>query len=130
MFDVASRFNSYINDADVDGLTSMMTEDHRFTDSAGSVVSGKVAVAAAWNSFFKAFPGYRNVLSGTRWTAQSSQSKGTVSALTPDWTGQLFGGRSCGRERSHNGGFTRTLSKTGECLGCSHVNDDQVLTAL
>ena len=25
MFDVASRFNSYINDADVDGLTSMMT---------------------------------------------------------------------------------------------------------
>ena len=61
MFEVASRFNSYINDADVDGLTSIMTDDHRFTDSAGSVVSGKVAVAAAWNSFFKAFPGYRNV---------------------------------------------------------------------
>ena len=25
VFDVASRFSSYINDADVDGLTSMMT---------------------------------------------------------------------------------------------------------
>ena len=55
MFDVACRFNSYINDADVDGLTSMMTDDHRFTDSAGSVVSGKAAVTAAWNSFFKPF---------------------------------------------------------------------------
>ena len=61
MFEVASRFNAYINDADLDGLTSMMTDDHHFIDAAGSVVSGTVAVAAAWNSFFKAFPGYRNV---------------------------------------------------------------------
>ena len=33
VFDVASRLNSYINDADVNGLTSMMTDDHSFTDS-------------------------------------------------------------------------------------------------
>ena len=57
MFDVACRFNSYINDADVDGLTSMMTDHHRFTDSAGSVVSGNVAVAAAWNSAIRASGG-------------------------------------------------------------------------
>jgi ketosteroid isomerase-like protein len=60
-FTVVSRFNAYINDSDLDGLTSMMTDDHAFIDSAGSVVSGKAAVAAAWNSFFKAFPDYRNV---------------------------------------------------------------------
>src|SRR5688572_20057079 len=106
----------------------MMTDHHRFTDSAGSVVSGKAAVTAAWNSFFKPFRAIAMSLFGTRWTALSSQSKGIVFALTSDWTGQLFGERSCGRERSHNGTFTRTLSKTGECLGCSHLNDGHVRT--
>lgn len=39
----------------------MMTDDHVFIDSAGSAISGKGAVAAAWGLFFKTFPGYRNV---------------------------------------------------------------------
>jgi len=60
-FTVASRFNAYINDANLDGLASMMTDDHTFIDSAGSIVSGRAAVTAAWNSFFDAFPDYRNV---------------------------------------------------------------------
>jgi ketosteroid isomerase-like protein len=61
LFVIVSRFNDYINGADLRGLISMMTDDHTFIDSAGSVVSGKAAAAAAWDSFFKAFPDYRNV---------------------------------------------------------------------
>ena len=38
----------------------MMTDDHEFTDTAGSSVAGKEAVSAAWKSFFAAFPDYRN----------------------------------------------------------------------
>lgn len=57
---VATRFNDCINAADLEGLAALMTEDHAFIDSAGSVVAGKAAVIAAWSSFFAAFPGYRN----------------------------------------------------------------------
>ncbi len=37
-----------------------MSEDHRFIDSQGNIVSGKPACIAAWSGFFRAFPGYRN----------------------------------------------------------------------
>jgi ketosteroid isomerase-like protein len=56
----ASKFNVWINSADLEGLASLMTDDHTFIDSLGSVISGKSAVLAAWSSFFRAFPDYRN----------------------------------------------------------------------
>ena len=57
---IVSRFNARINAANLDGSASMLTDDHRFIDSAGAIVSGRAAVIAAWTSFFKAFPDYRN----------------------------------------------------------------------
>jgi ketosteroid isomerase-like protein len=57
---LASKFNTWINSADLEGLASLMTDDHAFIDSLGSVVSGKPTVLAAWSSFFRAFPDYRN----------------------------------------------------------------------
>ena len=84
-------------------------------------------MAAAWNSFFKAFPGYRNVFVRHRVDGAVVAIEGHSVCSDPRLEGQLCGGRSCGRERSHNGAFTRTLSKTGECLGCSHLNDSQIL---
>lgn len=56
----ANEFNSHINDANLRALASLMSEDHRFIDSHGTMVSGKPACIAAWNGFFRAFPGYRN----------------------------------------------------------------------
>ncbi len=56
----ATEFNSYINVADLRSLASLMSEDHRFVDSQGNMVSGKPACIAAWSGFFRAFPGYRN----------------------------------------------------------------------
>ena len=56
----ANQFNDHINSADIRALASLMSEDHRFVDSQGNVVSGKPACIAAWSGFFRAFPGYRN----------------------------------------------------------------------
>lgn len=58
--DVAADFNAAINAADVDALAALMSEDHRFVDSAGGSVAGKQACVEAWRGFFAAFPGYRN----------------------------------------------------------------------
>jgi ketosteroid isomerase-like protein len=60
-FSLVERFNECINSADIEGLTALMTMDHTFIDKAGTSVSGKATVTAAWTSFFMAFPGYRNI---------------------------------------------------------------------
>jgi ketosteroid isomerase-like protein len=57
---VATEFNDHVNEANLRALASLMSEDHRFIDSLGNMVSGKPACIAAWNRFFQAFPGYRN----------------------------------------------------------------------
>jgi ketosteroid isomerase-like protein len=54
------RFNEAINARDLPALTRLMTDDHRFVDSAGDVVDGKDACIEAWRGFFAAFPDYRN----------------------------------------------------------------------
>lgn len=60
--DVVRRFNDAINARDLDGLSILMTEDHRFIDAAGSIVDGKPSCLGAWRRFFAAFPDYRNEL--------------------------------------------------------------------
>lgn len=58
---VAIRFNGRISEGDLDGLARLMSEDHTFTDTAGTEVIGRAACLEAWRGFFEAFPGYRNV---------------------------------------------------------------------
>jgi ketosteroid isomerase-like protein len=50
-----TRFNAMINARDADGLARLMTDDHRFVDSAGQAVSGRQACRDAWSGFFAAF---------------------------------------------------------------------------
>ena len=57
---IVIRFNDRINARDIDGLVALMTDDHRFVDSAGHTVTGRPACREAWRSFFEAFPTYRN----------------------------------------------------------------------
>lgn len=54
--EMVCRFNERINARDIDGLTELMTDDHLFTDPAGSQVVGKPACIVAWKSFFSTFP--------------------------------------------------------------------------
>jgi len=57
---VALQFNEHINHHHVKGLSSLMTEDHRFIDRAWNVVQGKENMTRSWIDFFKLCPEYRN----------------------------------------------------------------------
>jgi ketosteroid isomerase-like protein len=54
---LAIRFNAFISAGNLDGLAGMMTADHIFVDTAGTVIAGRAACTEAWHSFFKSFPG-------------------------------------------------------------------------
>ena len=58
---VVVRFNDCITVGDVDELTGLMTFDHVFIDTVGHAVHGRNECRRAWQRFFDAFPGYRNV---------------------------------------------------------------------
>ena len=66
MTDVVAAFNDAINAADLERLEALMTEDHRFVDSAGQEVAGRAACVDAWRGFFASFPDYRNVFEQIR----------------------------------------------------------------
>jgi ketosteroid isomerase-like protein len=65
---VVTAFNEAINASDLDRLGALMTDAHRFVDSAGATIDGKVACLDAWRGFFAAFPDYRNVFEECRRT--------------------------------------------------------------
>lgn len=56
----ALQFNEYINSQDIEGLSSLMTEDHTFIDREGKVDKRKESMTKGWIEFFNAFPDYRN----------------------------------------------------------------------
>ncbi|UCF62566.1 MAG: nuclear transport factor 2 family protein [Anaerolineaceae bacterium] len=56
----ALQFNEYINSQDIDGLSSLMTEDHTFIDRKDEVDEGKDTMIKGWTEFFKSFPDYKN----------------------------------------------------------------------
>lgn len=57
---VALQFNEFINNHDIKGLTSLMTDDHTFIDRAGSVDKGKESMTKGWTEFFSSYPEYKN----------------------------------------------------------------------
>jgi ketosteroid isomerase-like protein len=62
---VTQRFVERINTADVAGLATLMTEDHRFVDSLGNVVTGREAMKVGWVGYFSMVPDYR--LTAQQW---------------------------------------------------------------
>jgi ketosteroid isomerase-like protein len=65
---VAQKFVERINAADVAGLATLMTEDHRFIDSLDNVVSGREATRAGWAGYFSMVPDYR--LTAQQWLCE------------------------------------------------------------
>jgi hypothetical protein len=53
---IALQFNRCINSQNIHGISNLMTEDHRFIDRAGMMVSGKESMTSAWIRFFELFP--------------------------------------------------------------------------
>ena len=64
--DAVIAFNDAIDARDLDALTALMTDDHRFVDSEGATIDGVAACTDAWRGFFAAFPDYRNVFDHVR----------------------------------------------------------------
>jgi SnoaL-like domain len=56
---VAQAFVHCINTHDVDGLVTLMTEDHRFIDSLGQVVTGRESMRGGWRGYFSMVPDYQ-----------------------------------------------------------------------
>jgi ketosteroid isomerase-like protein len=61
ILNAAVKFNEKINQRDLDGLAEMMTEDHAFIDSEGTVTRGKQVMRDDWAKFFEQFPDYKNI---------------------------------------------------------------------
>ena len=53
---VAQSFVRAINRQDADAIAALMTEEHRFIDSLGTVVTGREAVRAGWRGYFRMVP--------------------------------------------------------------------------
>jgi ketosteroid isomerase-like protein len=60
--DVVLSFLEQINRHDVDQICALMSDDHEFVDSLGSVVRGKTAMRQAWIGYFFLVPDYRITL--------------------------------------------------------------------
>jgi predicted SnoaL-like aldol condensation-catalyzing enzyme len=57
---VALQFNECINAQDLNGLSSLMTDDHIFIDQDGTVHQPKQVMIESWKAFFRMCPSYRN----------------------------------------------------------------------
>jgi ketosteroid isomerase-like protein len=54
---IVLQFDEYINNQDIKGLTSLMTEDHIFIDRDGNKFADMVN---GWKEFFENYPTYTN----------------------------------------------------------------------
>lgn len=56
---VALQFNNCINNADIEGLADLMTEDHVFIDMENNRIEGKSdCISMAWKPFFNGWKDY------------------------------------------------------------------------
>lgn len=56
--EVARQFVRNLNRQDVDAMAALMTDEHRFVDSLGNVVTGRAAMRAGWAGYFRMVPDY------------------------------------------------------------------------
>jgi ketosteroid isomerase-like protein len=54
-----SQFVEKINARDVAGLVTLMSPDHRFVDSLGTVIRGRDVMAHGWRQYFAMVPDYQ-----------------------------------------------------------------------
>jgi len=56
--ETVQRFIDRINARDVEGLSVLMTTDHRFIDPLGSVIVGRETMREGWRQYFQMVPDY------------------------------------------------------------------------
>ena len=55
---IARAFVNAINHQDVDAVCSLMSDEHRFVDSLGTVVQGREQMRDGWTCYFRMVPDY------------------------------------------------------------------------
>ncbi len=55
---VTQAFVDRINHQDTDGLAELMTEDHRFIDSMGQIMTSRETMRQGWKYYFAMVPDY------------------------------------------------------------------------
>jgi ketosteroid isomerase-like protein len=56
--DAVRAFIAAINRRDPAAVSALMTEDHQFVDSRGTVTAGRLEMTAGWAAYFDMFPDY------------------------------------------------------------------------
>jgi hypothetical protein len=57
--EIVIRFITAINSRNVDLISEMISEDHKFTDSLGNIFRGKEVLTKGWTSYLHIFPDYK-----------------------------------------------------------------------
>lgn len=87
-FDVmmtALRFNENINQRNLDGLITLMSDDHKFIDNSGDKYQN---MEVGWKQFFENHPDYRNIF---------------TSVTVKDGAAIMIGYSTCSNEPKLNG---------------------------
>jgi limonene-1,2-epoxide hydrolase len=56
--EIVKSFIRAINCCDLNVMSNLMTEDHTFTDSGGTVETGREKMIEGWKEYFKMFPDF------------------------------------------------------------------------
>ena len=62
---IAHAFVDAINHHDIDKLSQLMSDDHKFVDSLGSVIHGRQHMREGWIGYFRMVPDYRVIVNET-----------------------------------------------------------------
>jgi ketosteroid isomerase-like protein len=57
--EVVIRFITAINSHNIDLISEMVSDDHKFTDSQGSIYRGKELMTRGWTNYLQMFPDYK-----------------------------------------------------------------------
>jgi len=57
--DTVKAFVHAINAHDMAALSALMTEDHAFVDSGGTITSGRDTMLAGWQDYYRMFPDFQ-----------------------------------------------------------------------
>jgi len=78
---IARAFIAAINQGDVSQLSSLMTEDHTFVSSQGTIDSGRENMTKGWEEYLRMFPDYKveiqNILQDGNLVAAFGYASGT-----------------------------------------------------
>lgn len=58
---IITTYKGHLNNRDLEGITSIITDTLVFIDSTGHTIMGKQACLEAWDNFCKLFPDYQHV---------------------------------------------------------------------